>query len=98
MAKILVVGSGPSAVHFTKRALQNGHAVEIVDVGLDSEQEDKTTLNFNELKSELRDPASYFLGDSFAGVQVGDVSDNSIRIPQSRQHVISKIPQFNIDG
>ena len=98
MAKILVVGSGPSAVHFSKRALQNGHAVEIVDVGLDSKQQGKTTLNFNELKSKLDDPVKFFLGDSFEGVKVGDVSDNLTRIPQSRKHVISKIPQFEIGG
>lgn len=98
MARILVVGSGPSAVNFAKRALQNHHAVEIVDVGLDYHKRDQQALGYNELKSTLDDPARFFLGNEYEGIKIGDVSDNATRIPQSRQHVISQIPQFNIDS
>ena len=63
---VVLVGSGPSAVHFALTALEAGHRVTMLDVGHGPEPPVRPELSFLELKRELEDPAAHFLGDDFA--------------------------------
>jgi len=68
VSDVVVVGSGASAVHFSLQALEHGHAVTMLDVGRERPPAVRPEATFDELKSELDDPADYFLGRDWSGV------------------------------
>ncbi|HMB71280.1 MAG TPA: GMC oxidoreductase [bacterium] len=68
MSRVLVVGSGASAVHFAWTLLDRGLTVEMVDVGRAMPEPVRPGDGFEELKHRLDDPVSYFLGREFEGV------------------------------
>lgn len=68
MAKVLVVGSGASGVHFAMSALQKGHHVVMLDVGWEKNPPANPGDTINQLKENLSDPAQYFLGQNYQAV------------------------------
>ena len=68
MDKILIVGSGASAVHFAYTVLNKGYEVLMLDVGREKSPEVNPNDGFSALKANLQDPAKYFLGSQFEGV------------------------------
>jgi len=84
---VLVVGSGPSGVHFAETALGKGCDVTMVDVGRAAPQPVLSDSRFDELKDRLDDPVSYFLGSDFDGVVLPDREKEYYGIPPSKQYV-----------
>ena len=62
---VTVIGSGASGVHFALTVLEKGGSVRMVDVGRLGRAAVLPGATLNGLKSQLPDPAEYFLGRDF---------------------------------
>jgi choline dehydrogenase-like flavoprotein len=94
MAKITVVGSGASGVHFALSALKKGHHVTMLDVGYGAPPPVNREDTFNRLKSSLGDPALYFLGKDFESVVPPDFDKEIYGFPPNKQYVFKHPPGF----
>jgi choline dehydrogenase-like flavoprotein len=88
MARITVVGSGPSGVHFALSALEQGHSVEMIDVGRTGMANVNPQDSFTELKDNLADPAAYFLGRDYDGVLLPGQQEDFYGIPPSKNYAL----------
>jgi len=88
MARITVVGSGPSGVHFALSALEQGHSVEMIDVGRTGAADVNPQDSFTELKDNLDDPAAYFLGADYDGVLLPGQQEDFYGIPPSKNYAL----------
>lgn len=94
MRRIVVVGSGASAVHFALTALQKGHEVQMLDVGRERPVPVMPHATLAQLKDELADPISYFLGEEFEAVLYPGAGGEYYGFPPSKTYVFSGVPQF----
>lgn len=92
MARIWVVGSGASGVHFALTLLQRGFEVTMIDVGREGPDPVLPELPLNALKETLEDPVAYFLGRRFDGVLLPDVEAEYYGIPPGKAHVLDPLP------
>jgi len=92
--RIVVVGSGASAVHFSLSALEKGHHVVMLDVGRDRPAPVMPDATLVELKDRLDDPVRYFLGDSFEAVLYPGGDAEYYGIPPSKNYVFSGVSQY----
>ncbi len=83
----MVVGSGPSGVHFALTLLRKGYAVTMLDVGFEGQTAVNPEDNFRDLKKNLADPVQYFLGDNFEGVLLPDDNREYYGIPPGKEYV-----------
>ncbi|HEX6135423.1 MAG TPA: NAD-binding protein, partial [Longimicrobiales bacterium] len=90
MTRVLVVGSGASGVHFALSLLRKGLHVTMVDVGRRGTHDIAPHTNFSALKSELDDPARYFLGERFEGVLLPGTAGEYYGIPPSKGYVFTE--------
>lgn len=95
MARILVVGSGASGVHFTLTALRRGHTVTMLDVGYPRADPPAPEATFEALKEELEDPAAYFLGPDGQGV-VYPGGTSFFGHPPSKHYVFKHAPDLRV--
>lgn len=84
---VTVVGSGASGVHFALTVLQKGGTVRMLDVGRQARATVLPSASVDSLKSQLSDPAEYFLGSRYEAVLLPDVSDEYYGIPPSKNYV-----------
>ncbi len=98
MARCTVIGSGPSGVHFALSALQAGHSVDMIDVGRTSPAIVNAWDSFVQLKENLEDPASYFLGENFEGVLLPGAREEFYGIPPSRNYALESVPQLQVEA
>jgi choline dehydrogenase-like flavoprotein len=94
--KILVIGSGPSGVHFALTALRKNHQVIMVDVGHRRPETALPSEDFLGLKSRLRDPVGYFLGPSFDSVSLPGLNGEYYGLPPSKKYVFDRPEEFSI--
>jgi choline dehydrogenase-like flavoprotein len=87
MNRICVVGSGASGVHFALTALERGHEVTMLDVGHERPPGVLPAASFDELKGELPDPVSYFLGPRGEGVVYPEPGSSFYGHPPSKDYV-----------
>jgi choline dehydrogenase-like flavoprotein len=87
MERIVVVGSGPSGVHFALSVLRKGYDVTMVDVGFAKPAALARTSTFPGLKENLDDPVRYFLGERFEGVVLPQPGREYYGIPPSKNYV-----------
>jgi len=87
VSRVLVVGSGPSGVHFALSALRRGHDVTLVDGGRQGRPPVLPDAGFNALKEELDDPAGYFLGERFEGIVLPTAGKEYYGIPPHKQYI-----------
>lgn len=92
MARLTVVGSGPSGVHFALSALEQGHSVELIDVGRTGAPHVNPDASFSELKRELADPAAYFLGADDSGALLPGQQEEFYGIPPSKGYALEPVP------
>jgi len=83
MDRVVIVGSGASGVHFALSLLRKGYDVTMLDVGRNGTETVNGRDSFVELKTNLSDPAAYFLGRDFSGVFFPDLTDEYYGIPPS---------------
>ena len=92
--RLVVVGSGASAVHFALSALEKGHQVLMLDVGRERPAPVMPDATLTQLKDRLDDPIRYFLGDAFEAVLYPGASGEYYGVPPSKNYVFSGVPQF----
>jgi choline dehydrogenase-like flavoprotein len=94
MRTVLVVGSGPSGVHFAQTLLDNGHAVVMLDVGNEKPAPVLPGVDFDGLKEGLGDPVSYFLGARSEGVVFPAEQSKYFALPPSKDYVFEAPREF----
>ncbi len=87
MKNVVVVGSGASGVHFALSVLRKGYDVCMLDVGNAKNGAVHPHDSFDELKANLADPASYFLGADFNSVLFPDDPKEFYGFPPSKEYV-----------
>lgn len=98
MAKCTVVGSGPSGLHFALSALESGHRVEMIDVGRTAPDPVNPDDTFHDLKKNLEDPGSYFLGENNEGVLLPGQQEEFYGIPPSQGYALETVPQHGYES
>ncbi len=96
MTRILVVGSGPSGVHFAQQALGRGHEVTLLDVGYPKPDPVAPDATFDGLKTAIPDPAGYFLGAEAEGVVYPSTHASYYGHPPSKQYVFRMPDGFKV--
>jgi len=94
LTKVVIVGSGPSAVHCALSALEQGASVTVVDVGTAPPDPVQPGTPFDDLKDKLEDPVAYFLGEQGQGVVYPDGAGSYYGHPPSKQYVFDVPPSF----
>lgn len=98
MTHITVVGSGPSAVHFSLSVLKKGHQVVMIDVGESKSDPVRAEQSFNQLKVGLHDPAKYFLGQSFEAVTYPGTAGEYYGFPPSKRYVFLPPTNYRVEA
>lgn len=97
---VLVIGSGPSGLHFALTALSKGQKVVLLDVGHVGAAPPQPDRSFVELKKDHPDAAAYFLGDSYSGAQIPPPRYTKARtyyqLPPSKDYVFARPKQFSL--
>ena len=96
MVKCTVIGSGPSGVHFALTALERGQTVEMIDVGHVAPATVNPGDSFMGLKTNLKDPAQYFLGNKNEGVLLPGQQEEFYGIPASQKYALESVRQLRI--
>lgn len=81
---VTVIGSGASGVHFALSLLRKGHRVRMLDVGRVGAAPVLPSATLNQLKRELDDPVSYFLGPRFEAALLPGIDEEYYGIPPSK--------------
>ncbi len=89
MTRIVVVGSGPSGVHFAQTALERGHEVLMLDVGRERPAPLQQDVPIDGLRGALADPAAWFLGERFESVTLPGGEGEFYGLPPSKAHVLA---------
>lgn len=90
MSDVIVVGSGPSGVHFARTLLERGVRVTLVDVGHPAPAPVAPELGLVELKEQLPDPAGYFLGAGLEGVVLPDDDSEFYGFPPGKEYIFRR--------
>ncbi len=98
MDKIIIIGSGASAVHFALTVLQKGHDVTMLDVGYERPDEMCQEKGIDDLKRNLEDPVDYFLGENFESFISPDNDAEYYGFPPHKGYVMHKPGQFNVSA
>lgn len=99
--KVVVVGAGPSALHFAATALERGQHVTMIDVGTPATAIPGPDATLDRLRHELDDPVGYFLGDDFQGIEVardGEAGAAYYRLPPSKDYVFRAPARFSMQA
>jgi choline dehydrogenase-like flavoprotein len=94
-ARIVVVGSGASGVHFTLSLLRKGHKVAMFDVGRRGTTPVEPQANFTALKEQLSDPSAYFLGPNYDGVLLPDAKGEYYGVPPGKNYIFETAHDFS---
>ncbi|HVS08712.1 MAG TPA: GMC oxidoreductase [Planctomycetota bacterium] len=98
MLRVVVVGSGASAVHLAQSVLERGGRVTLLDVGREGPPSLRPDSGFAALKRELDDPAAYFLGPRFEGVLWPGTPGEYYGIPPHKSYVFEGAPRHRLDA
>lgn len=85
---IVVVGSGPSGLHFAQTLLEKGLAVRLIDVGHARPEPVHPDLDLDGLKRNLPDPTEYFLGDRWQSLVLPGEGSEYYGLPPSKDYVL----------
>lgn len=89
---VVVVGSGPSGVHFAETALERGRRVLMLDVGHAGADPAAPAEDLNGLKARLPDPVAYFLGEDLSSAVLPGRAGEYYGFPPGKDYV------FRADG
>ncbi len=95
MDPVVVVGSGPSGVHFALTLLRKGYAVTMLDVGYGSPEPVNPSDTLPQLKTNLADPVRYFLGENYEGVLLPDNTKEYYGIPPGKSYAFRTPQSFS---
>jgi choline dehydrogenase-like flavoprotein len=97
-AGVVVVGAGPSGLHFAHTLLERGLAVTMVDAGRERAPAPRPELTLDGLKRELPDPAEYFLGRDWQAFVRPDAEDEYYGLPPAKDYVFESAPGLENRG
>ena len=86
----MVVGSGPSGVHFALTLLTKGIPVRLLDAGRAGPAPVEPELDVSELRSRLEDPVEYFLGKDLYGVALPGEEGEFYGFPPQKRFVFER--------
>lgn len=89
MPPVIVVGAGVSGAHAALTLLERGCRVELWDVGRAETPFPAAGLSFDDLKQQLGDPVSYFLGSDLRGL-IPPAVPELLRYPPSRAFLLDR--------
>jgi choline dehydrogenase-like flavoprotein len=89
MRPVIVVGAGVSGAHAALTLLERGCRVELWDVGRAEVPFPAPGPSFDDLKQQLDDPVSYFLGNTLAAL-IPPGAPELLRYPPSRAFLIDR--------
>lgn len=97
---VVVVGSGPSGVHFAQTVLEAGQEVVLVDVGRKGPAAEQPGSSLNGLKTNLSDPVRYFLGGEYESLILPGAGGEYYGFPPNKSHVFEPHSRFRyqLDG
>ena len=98
MNKLLIVGSGASAVHFTLSVLKKGYEVTMLDVGFERSEAVYPDASISDLKERMNDPVDYFLGENFESFIPPDYEAEYYGFPPNKNYVFHKPQQFTFSS
>ncbi len=98
MNRIVIVGSGPSGVHFALSVLKKGYPVTMIDVGYEKPAPVRPEDSFTDLKRNLADPVSYFLGENCEGVFLPHDIREYYGIPPSKGFAVRQPRDFQFES
>ncbi len=96
--RLVVVGSGPSGVHFAETALERGHEVVMLDVGRERPAAVAPDVPFDRIAETLADPVRYLLGERFEGVILPSAGKEYYGLPPSKGYVLDEPAGVAADG
>jgi len=96
--KLVIVGSGASAVHFALSVLEKGYQVTMVDVGKRNSVGMEPQYSFTELKTKVNDPVRYLLGEGYEGVVFPGTKGEYYGFPPSKGYIFSTPESFDFDA
>jgi choline dehydrogenase-like flavoprotein len=95
MKHVVVVGSGPSGIHFAVTLLSKGYRVTMVDAGVEKPAPVLPDSSFDDLRQHLHDPAGYLLGENFEAVSLPGSDDDFYAFPPSKRYVFEPAKEFS---
>ena len=96
MSRIVVIGSGPSGVHFAQTILEQGREVLMLDVGHQRPAPVLPDASFDDLKRRLDHPAAWLLGERFEGVTLPGGDGEYYGLPPSKSFVLAPVPGHTV--
>jgi choline dehydrogenase-like flavoprotein len=97
---LVVVGAGPSGLHFALTALERGRKVTLVDVGNTGRAVPLPQASFEAFKETYADSVGYFLGDDYSGALVpspaGASDQEYYALPKSKDYVFAAPAQARL--
>src|SRR5688500_16717109 len=97
MTKVLVVGSGPSGLHFSLSLLKKDYEVLMIDVGNKRPETINPNDTFTQLKRNITDPVEHFLGEHYEGVIYPGYQGEYYGFPPSKGYIFAKPPTFDLE-
>lgn len=86
---LVVVGSGPSGVHFAQAAIERGRRVTMLDVGRTGPPPVRPDDDLGGLKEHHPDPVAYFLGRDLASLILPGHAGEYYGFPPGKAHVFT---------
>lgn len=97
MSTAIVVGSGPSGVHLAQTLLDRGRSVTMLDVGREKPAPVLPQSDFDGIKTQLDDPAAYFLGPEGEGIVFPGDHAQYFAHPPSKDYVFAERAGFDVE-
>jgi len=98
MKHFIVVGSGPTGVHFALTLLKRGHRVTMLDTGHRRTEPAFPDASFDQLKDQLPDPVSWFLGPQFDAIVLPGTRESFYAFPPSKNFVFATPRGFSFSS
>lgn len=98
MARVHVIGSGASGVHFALSLLERGLEVTMLDLGRTPRPAVLPGQTLNGLKETLPQPAEYFLGEGYDSVLLPGTPGEYYGLPPSKDYVFDAPADFQPRG
>jgi choline dehydrogenase-like flavoprotein len=93
---VVVVGSGPSGVHFALTVLEKGRRVTLVDVGHARPSVIRQHDTFDGLKRNLDDPVEYLLGNDLEGITYPGAAGEYYGVPPGKAYIFRDPGGFTV--
>lgn len=98
MARVHVIGSGASGVHFALSLLERGFAVTMLDIGRTPRPVVAPDASLDGLKAALPRPSEYFLGEDYGSVLLPGTPGEYYGLPPSKDYVFDAPADFTSQG